>query len=227
MGLALWQYIVIIISSEIVLVALILIAVWQYCKWSVRNGHRQKADEKPPLVPMSDEEMLDDLFSNKAVVEYGQPPSNPGSFRIDDFPRPIRKPLMVKHLPAVSENTAAIEMNTLPPAYASREVSYVSLNSKGRTSSTESVAGESSDWLDTQIPVRVSVTPVDSDEDKTVPNARPQMRKESPLPEVESTADTTSNRTTDKDNIDKVSGRVRFETLWLPGKSRKNKVADN
>lgn len=184
MGLQLWQYVVIIIGSEIVVVTLVLVLVWQYCKWSVRKGNKAKDGEKPPLVTVSDEEMLDDLFSNKAVVEYGQPPSNPGSFSMDDFPRPIRRPLMIKHLPSVSENTSIIEMNTLPPAYASREVSYVSLNSRDRESSAESVNGESSDWLDTQIPVRVSVTPV-SDDDRSGPVVRPQMRTNSPLPDVE------------------------------------------
>ncbi|XP_021351441.1 uncharacterized protein LOC110449128 isoform X2 [Mizuhopecten yessoensis] len=223
MGLALWQYVVIIIASEIVLVALILLCVWQYCKWAVRNGHRERSDEKPPLVPLSDEDMLNDLFSNKAVVEYGQPPSNPGSFRINDFPKPIRRPLMMKHLPSVSENTPAIEMSNLPPAYASREVSYISLNSKARGSSAETAGDESSDWLDTQFPVRLSVTPVESDDDRSVPIVRPQMRKQSPLPESG-----TNDRHVDGDNTDKVSGRVRFETLWLPGKNRKkNKVTDN
>ncbi|XP_033727015.1 uncharacterized protein LOC117316501 isoform X2 [Pecten maximus] len=194
MGLQLWHYVVIILSSEIVVVALVLILVWQYCKWSVRKGHKERDGEKPPLVPLSDEDMLDDLFSNKAVVEYGQPPSNPGSFSMNDFPKPIRRPLMVKHLPSVSENTSAIEMNTLPPAYASREVSYVSLNSKDRAPSADYATDETSDWLDTQIPVRVSVTPVDSDDDRTVPVVRPQMRKSSPLTDVETSGNSSWSR---------------------------------
>lgn len=109
---------------------------------------------------------------------------------MDDFPKPARR-APARLLPTQREDNVPIEMDTLPPAYASKEVSYVSLNSKSytptiRAPSVETGGRSSVDWLDHYIPIRVSVTPVDSSDDTPMTIRRPQMTRNIPVPDVES-----------------------------------------